>query len=169
MGMNLMSLPRSSNGGLRADLDYLELLNAESTWAFKYNVSRLNPIHPRIYPIQGLNAPHMGPRQVVDYNRLLPRHFRVQHMSSEHRLETELVGRAPYTALGRGIMHHVDDNTKLQQGNPLFDKGNRVIMERAWNRQDFVHIPEELRNLPVETRKGMITRMSPRFLQPHDP
>lgn len=162
-------LPRASNGGLRSDRDYLALLEAESTWPAKYHFARMNPGNPRWAPIQGLNAPHIGPAQVGVFNTLLPRHFRVQHRSSQNRLETELFGRSPYIALGRGIMFHVDDSTKLQQGNPLFDKGGRLVAERTWDRRDFVTIPDQLRNLPVETRKGQVTRQCPQYLQPHDP
>lgn len=167
--MSFVPLPPAQNAGLRADNDYLRLLEAESTWAFKYNQAQVNPGDPRRFPIQGLNAPHMGPSQVATYNRLLPYNYRVEHRSSRNRLETELFGRAPYIALGRGVMFHVDDSTKLAQGNPLFDRGNRVIMERPWDRRQFVTIPHDLKTLPVETRKGQITRMAPQYLQPHDP
>lgn len=167
--MSFVQLPPVQNAGLRADNDYLKLLEAESTWAFKYNFAQVNPANARRYPIQGLNAPHMGPSQVCAFNKLLPYNFRVEHRSSRNRLHTELFGRAPYIALGRGVMFHVDDSTKLQQGNPVFDRGNRVIMERPWDRRQFVTIPDDLKTLPVETRKGQITRMAPQYLQPHDP
>lgn len=161
-------MPTAAQASLRADRDYLALLEAQSTWPTRYHFARINPTAPSAFPIQGLNAPHMGPPQIPHFNKLLPANFRVDVRSSQHRLQTELFGRAPYIALGRGIMNHVDTNTMLQQGNPIFERGNRVLAEKPWDRRDFVTMPADLKNLPVETRKGALTRVGPQYLQPHD-
>lgn len=163
-----MYIPPAAQAALRADPDYLRLLEAESTWAFKYHLTRTNPWTPRAFPVQGLNNPAMGPGQVDAYNSLLPSHYRVKHRASQNRPQTELFGTAPYIALGRGIMHHVDVNSMLQQGHWTQDRGQRVLMEREFDRKHFVSIPAALRNLPFETRKGEGTRVSPEYLQPHD-
>lgn len=164
------TLPNASQAGLRADRDYLALLEAESTWPTRYMLSRPQPLHPRQYPIQGLNNPAIGPGQVDAYNTLLPTHFRVQTRASQNRPQTELFGTAPYLALGRGVAQHVDVSTMLLQGNPLFDRGNRVLEERAWPREQFVTVPAELRDLPVDTRLGEFTRSAPEYQkQPRDP
>lgn len=163
-----MNIPSASQVSLRADPDYIALLSAESTWPFKYRMGSINPTAPRAHPIQGLNAPAVGPGQIDAYNRLLPVNFRMDVRSSQHRPQTQLFGTAPYIALGRGVMHHVDTNSMLQQGNPLFDRGNRTVTERRFDTMDFVTIPEDLRQLP-ELRKGQMTRMGPQYIrQPHD-
>ena len=163
------TLPNALQAGLRADRDYLSLLEAESMWPTRYVLAAPQPLHPRQYPIQGLNRPAIGPAQVDAYNALLPAHFRVHTRASQNRPQTELFGTAPYLALGRGVAQHVDVSTMLQQGNPLFDRGNRVLEERPWPREQFVTVPAELRDLPNDTRLGEWTRMNAEYQkQPHD-
>lgn len=163
-----MNFPNAAQASLRTDPNYIALLEAQSTWPFSYRFGRVNPTNPRAHPIQGLNAPSWGPSQVDTFNRLLPVNFRMDVRSSQHRPTTELFGTAPYIALGRGVLHHVDVNSMLQQGNPLFDRGNRTVTERGWDRAHFVTIPDDLRNIPFETRKGETTRISPQYMQPHE-
>lgn len=160
-------VPNAAQAALRADPAYLRLLEAESTWAFKYHASRPNPVAPQRFPIQGLNNPAWGPRQVDAYNALLPGHYRVHTRAAQNRPLTELFGTAPYLALGRGILNHVDTNTTLLQGNPINDR-NRRLSEREWDRTAFVTVPKELRELPFDTRKSATTRVSPEYAQPHD-
>lgn len=164
------TLPNAAQAGLRADRDYLALLEAESTWPTRYVLSAPQPLQVRRYPIQGLNRPAIGPEQIDAFNSLLPVNFRVQTRASQNRPQTELFGTAPYLALGRGVAQHVDVSTALLQGNPLFDRGNRVLEERPWPREQFVTVPAELRDLPVDTRLGEVTRLAPEYQkQPRDP
>ena len=159
--------PPATQAALRADPAYLGLLEAESTWALKYNFSRPNPAAPRRLPIQGLNNPAPGPSQIDALNTLLPINYRVQTRAAHDRPQTELFGRAPYVALGRGVLNHVDTSTQLQQGNPAIDR-TRQLSERQWYRADFVSPPKELTQLPFETRKSAMTRVAPDYAQPRD-
>lgn len=161
-------MPSAAQVSLRTDRDYIALLDAQSSWPTQYHFARINPTAPSAFPIQGLNAPHMGPAQIPQYNKLLATNFRIDVRSSQNRLQTELFGRSPYIALGRGILNHVDTNTALLHGNPIYERGNRVLVERPWDRSQFVTVPAELKNLPVDTRKGRMTRMNPQYLQPRD-
>lgn len=164
-----MQLLSAAHAGLRADPAYLNLLEAESTWALKYNLTRTNPCTPMAHPVRGLNQPGMGPSQVEVFNRLLPQHFRVAHRASQNRLHTELFGPAPYTALGRGLVHHVDASNRLRYAESMHERGSKVhTMERQLNRFDAVELPQELRRLPFDSRMGAATRMGPEYLQPHD-
>ena len=164
-------IPPASQAALRADKNYIALLEAESTWAFKYQFTRPNPAWPRAFPIQGLNLPRPGPAQMDAYNSLLPAHFRAKVRASQNRPQTELFGTAPYVALGRGVMHHVDTNTALLHSNPVHERGSRVLTEREWDTRAFITVPRELRELPVDLRVGQTTRVAPSYLQrqPHDP
>lgn len=161
-------IPPASQAALRADRDYISLLEAESTWAFKYQFTRPNPAWPRSFPIQGLNLPRPGPGQMDAYNSLLPVHYRTQVRASQNRPKTELFGTAPYTALGRGVMHHVDVSSMLMQANPVNERGSRVLVEREWDTRSFITVPRELRDLPVDLRVGQTTRVGPAYMQPHD-
>lgn len=160
-------LPNASQAALRADPSYIGLLEAESTWAAKYNFSRPNPTAPRRFPIQGMHRPSFGPTEVDAYNALLPQNFRVQTRAAHNRPQTELFGRAPYVALGRGVLNHVDTSTLLKHGNPIIDR-TRQLSERQWDRASFVTVPKELRDLPHESRLGELTRVGPEYAQPHD-
>lgn len=162
-----MSVPPASQAALRADPAYLGLLETESTWALKYNFSRPNPMAPRRFPIQGLNTAAPGPAQMAAYNTLLPINYRVQTRASHDRPQTELFGRAPYVAVGRGVLNHIDTNTQLMQGNPIIDR-TRQLSERQWHRASFVNVPKELRELPYDSRLGKTTRVAPEYAQPRD-
>jgi hypothetical protein len=160
-------LPRTSQASLRNDLGYVGLLEAESTWPMKYNFSRPNPVTRRAHPIQGLRSAWVGAGQVQVFNKLIPRQQRVAMRASQHRPQTQLFGTAPYTALGRGVMNHVDVNSALKLSNRVPRKPTRTVMEREWDRRHFVAIPEELRALPVDPRLGEGTRVGPEYMQPH--
>lgn len=153
---------------LRADKAYIDLLEAESTWPSRYVLSRPNPLAPRAFPIQGLNAPHIGPAQVGVYNALLPDNYRVRVQSSHYRLDTELAGRAAFLGRGDGVMRHVNVSTALLQGNRVSERGSRTLAEREWDRRDFVAVPRALTSLDVDTRLGEVTRVGPQYLQPRD-
>lgn len=159
--------PPSSQAALRADPSYIGLLEAESTWAAQYNFSRPNPMAPRRFPIQGLTNSAPGPSQIDAYTTLLPVHYRVQNRASHDRPQTELFGRAPYVALGRGVLNHVDTSTQLAHGNPIIDR-TRQLSERQWYRAPFVSLPKELVQLPHDTRMGKTTRVAPDYPQPRD-
>lgn len=150
---------------LRADKAYIDLLEAESTWPFKYVFSRTNAVNPRLSgaPCSGVPA-----RNINAYNTLLPTHFRVQTRASQNRPQTELFGTAPYTALGRGPLKHIDTSSLLQQSNRVTARGARTVTEIDMNRRDFVSVPKELTALPYETRYGRLTRAGPAYMQPHD-
>jgi hypothetical protein len=151
---------------LRADRAYIDLLEAESTWAFKYNLSRTNPVDPRALPMW---AKTPGVLNVNGYNSLLPINFRMQTRASQNRPQTQLFGTAPYTALGRGLLHHVDTNSQLQQSNWVAARGSRQgTTEAELRRFDFVTLPRELTTMPFESRYGAMTRVGPAYAQPHD-
>lgn len=163
------NLPNTRSTTLKADKAYIDLLEAESTWAMKYVFSNTNPLEPRQHPIMGLNAPNTGGCQMKQYNSMLPRNFRMQTRASQNRLHTELFGTAPYMALGRGVLKHVDVSTMLQQGNWVPEGPSRTLMESKWDRNQFVTIPKELKQLKPELRYGSMTRVGPSYMQPHDP
>ncbi len=163
-----MYIPPAAQAALRADPDYLRMLEAESTWAFKYHLTRTNPWTPRAFPVQGLAHQGVGPSQVDAYNSLLPANYRVKHRASQNRPQTELFGTAPYTALGRGPLRYTDTSTLLQQGSWVPSRGSRAVAEVDFNRFDFVNVPRELTALPHELRYGAMTRVGPAYLQPHD-
>lgn len=163
-----MYIPPASQAALRADRDYLALLEAQSTWPFKYNFTRTNPWTPRAYPVQGLSRSAWGPGQVDAFNSLLPANYRVKHRASQNKPQTELFGTAPYIALGRGIMYHVDVSSMLLQGNMVQERGSRILTERQFDRKQFITVPDTLRNLPVDMRRGEATRSGPEYMQPHD-
>jgi hypothetical protein len=167
MSLGVPTAPTASQVSLRADPAYLRLLEAESTWPLKYVFSQPNPVSARAFPIQGLTASFVGGPRVKAYNQLIPKQQRGTERASQARLQTELFGRAPYTATGRGILNHVDINSAVLQGNPVPRNASRTLAERAWNRADFVTVPSELRTLPVETRFGQMTRVAPEYMQPH--
>lgn len=170
MSLNL----NASQASLRADPAYIKMLEVESAWPAMYNFSRPNPVQPRSHPIMGLNAPAVGGQQVPTYNRLLPRHFRVDTRAAHNKPSTELFGTAPYIALGRGLLRHVDAGSALQQGTFVAEKGSRKqAVEVTWDRTDFVTMPHDLRALPHDLRLGRMTRAGPSYgtppLQPRDP
>lgn len=151
---------------LRADAAFMRLQEAESTWALKYEFSRPNALDPRAFPIQGQTRVAPGPQQVDTFLR--PTHERVHRRASQHRLHTELYGTAPYTFVGRGILNHVDASTQLRTRDSCADRTRRVA-ERAWDRQYFVTVPEELTDLPADhLRVGAMTRVGPAYAQPRD-
>lgn len=164
----LNTLMSASQASLRADKQYIDLLEAESTWAAKYLFSQPNPVAPRRFPMMGLNAPNMGPGQMPTYNDMLPQHYRVMHRASHNKPQTELFGTAPYIALGRGVLSHVDTSSALLQSNYVPERGSRVLMEAPWTRSQYVTVPEELKQLR-EMRLGQMTRVGPEYMQPHDP
>lgn len=169
MVLGVPAAPNASQASLRADRSYITMLEAESTWPMKYTFSRPNPMTPRAFPVQGLNAPAIGPGQVATFNRLLPQNFRIQNRASQHRLQTELFGTAPYVALGRGILQHVDVSTGLIQGHNVSTRGSRwESAEKMYDRKAFIDVPRELRELE-ELRMGTMTRVAPSYAQPHDP
>ena len=151
---------------LRADKAYLDLLEAQSTWASKYVFTRPNPVNPQAVPMWA-SVPGYG-HQVAAYNRMLPAHSRVEVRASESRPQTQLYGTAPYRAQGRGTLLHTDVSTTMMHGNWITSKGSRVLTELPLDRYDFITIPEDLKRLPFESRFGQITRVGPAYAQPHD-
>lgn len=169
MCISLPAAPQASQASLRADPNYVQLLAAESAWPYQYAMSRPNPVSARAFPVQGLIRSGVGPGTVDVYSTLLPAHYRVAKRASQNRLQTELVGRAPYTALGRGLAYHVDTNSKLVQGNSTpRDTSRAQLSESTWDRRQFVTMPADLRDLPHELRFGEMTRTAPSYAQPHD-
>lgn len=163
-------LPEMQNAretALRTDRSYINLLEAESTWPFKYAFSRPNPVDPRRTPMWG-QVPGVPSRQVDLESRLQPVHFRVQTRAAHNKPQTELFGTAPYTALGRGQLKYVDIASLLQQGNLVSSRGSKTLCELDLWRYDFVSLPPELRNLPFDSRLSQATRLGPDYLQPHD-
>ena len=152
---------------LRADKAYIDLLEAESTWAFKYNFSRTNAVNPRMNTMWSA-VPGVPINNVRTYNTLLPTNFRMQTRASQNRPQTELFGTAPYIALGRGQLKYTDTSSSLQQSNRVTGRGSRTLTEIDMNRYDFVSVPKDLTNLPFETRYGSMTRVGPSYMQPHD-
>ena len=153
---------------LRADADYIRLLEAESTWPALYRFARPNAVQARTHPIQGLHWLGVPACGVDVYSRLLPRHFRVHTRAAQNRPQTELYGTAPYVALGRGGLMHVDTETRLQHGDWVQGKGSRSVSELDFDRFDFVTLPGELKKLNPEMRYGQITRVGPSYMQPRD-
>lgn len=157
---------------LRADKAYIDLLEAESTWPYKYVVSRTNPVAPRAYPMWGLWNQGVNTADVKTYNDLLPTNYRMQVRASQNKPQTELFGTAPYTALGRGLLRFTDTSSLLQQSNWVSGRGSRIAGELPWDRLQFVDIPEDLKAQRVEMRYGQTTRIGPAYmrpqLQPHD-
>lgn len=152
---------------LRADKAYIDLLEAESTWPFKYVFSRTNPIEPQRNPMWA-DVPGVPGRGIPVYNKLLPTNFRMQTRASQNRPQTELFGTAPYTALGRGPLKYPDVSSLLQQSNWVAGRGSRTVTEADMHRFDFVSVPKELSALPFESRYGKMTRTGPAYMQPHD-
>lgn len=151
---------------LRADKAYIDLMEAESTWAFKYVFTNTNPVDPR-RDAMWADVPGVAPAAIPVFNRLLPENYRMKHRASQNRPRTELFGTAPYRGLGRGVLDHVDVSTQLQQGNWVPEKGSRILTEIELNRREFVTIPADLRELPFESRYGAMTRAAPAYMQPH--
>lgn len=153
---------------LRADRQYIDLLEAESTWPFKYVFSRPNPVDPRRAPMWA-GTPGVPGRQMGTYNTLLPTNFRIQTRASQNRPQTELFGTAPYIALGRGPLKYTDTSTRLQQSNWAPGRGSRgTVTEARVDRFDFVTLPQEVTTLPFDSRLGQLTRVGPAYMQPHD-
>ena len=147
---------------LETDAAYVRMLEAQSTWPYRYN---MGVPQPRCLgtPILGLNAPHVGVEQVDAYNALLPRHMRVKVRASRNRPQTELYGTAPYMAVGRGALMYADIDTQLRVGNRVSRDNNRALMETNLTREEFVHVPRELRDLPFDARLGVMTRVGPEY------
>jgi hypothetical protein len=154
---------------LRADGAYIKLLEAESTWAANYVFSRPNPTQARARPMWA-DVPGVPGCAVGVANRLLPQSYRVQHRASQNRPQPPpMYGGAPYRALGRGGLKYTDTWSALQQGDREPRRASRALVyDRDSLRLDFAQIPDALRNLPVETRYGQLTRFAPQQLQPHD-
>ncbi len=152
---------------LRADKAYIDLLEAESTWPFKYVFSRTHAVNPRMNAMWA-GVPGVPIQNMGAYNTLLPTHFRVQTRASQNRPQTELFGTAPYIALGRGPLKYTDTSSLLQQSNRVTGRGSRTVTEIDMNRYDFVSVPKDLTALPFETRYGRLTRVGPAYMQPHD-
>lgn len=147
---------------LETDPAYIKLMEAQSTWPYRYNMGVPQPKCVGT-PIMGLNAPHVGTGQVDAYNTLLPRHMRVKVRASRNRPQTELYGTAPYMALGRGALLYPDVDTQLRMSNRVSRDRNRALMETNLTRKEFVHIPRELRELPFDSRMGAMTRVGPEY------
>lgn len=152
---------------LRADRQYIDLLEAESTWPFKYVFSRTNPVNPRVNPMWA-DVPGVPIGGVDAYNSLLPANYRMQIRASQNRPQTELFGTAPYIALGRGPLKYTDTQSSLQQSNWVAGKGSRMINEIDLYRYDFVTLPPDLVNIPFDSRLGQMTRAGPAYMQPHE-
>lgn len=154
---------------LRADKAYIDLLEAESTWPFKYVFSRTNPVNPRRNPMWGLNDQGVPIGGVAVYNRLLPANYRMQVRAAHNRPQTELFGTAPYIALGRGPLRYPDTSSLLQQGNWVPGRGSRTLSEVDYNRFDFVTLPKGLtEQTGADLRYGAMTRVGPAYMQPHE-
>jgi len=153
---------------LRADKAYIDLLEAESTWANKYVFSRTNPVQSRQRPLWGLTEHGVPASKMNTYNTLLPTNFRVQVRAAQNKPQTELFGTAPYIALGRGPLRYTDTSSLLQQSNWVSGRGSRSISEIDYDRFDFVQMPKDLTGLAPELRYGAFTRVGPAYLQPHD-
>jgi len=154
---------------LRADRAYIQLLEAESTWPNKYVFSRTNPVNPRTNPMWA-DVPGVPGAAVDAYNRLLPINFRMQTRSSQNKPQTQLFGRAPFIARGKGELRYTDTSTMLQQSNWVPGRGSRKLTEMNVDRNDFVTIPRDLATLPFESRLGQMTRTGPSYMQrqPHE-
>lgn len=162
------ALLSASETALRSDLTYLRLLEAQSMWPTRYLMGRTVPCCSG-GPVLGLNAPlGVGARQVDTYNKLLPSNMRVEMRAAQNRLHTQLFGTSPYMALGDGILRNVDTSTALLAGNWVPNENGKQMAEANYNRFDYITLPRALRDLPVETRYGMFTRMGPEYAQPHD-
>jgi hypothetical protein len=105
---------------------------------------------------------------VDTYNKLLPANFRMQVRAAHNRPQTELFGTAPYTALGRGELRYPDVSSQVQRGTWVSGRTSRSIAEVDYNRFDFVNVPKDLADPSEELRYGLITRVGPTYLQPHD-
>ena len=147
---------------LETDAAYIRLLDAQSTWPYRYAMGVPQPKCLGT-PILGLNAPHVGTEQVDVYNTLLPRHMRVKVRASRNRPQTEMYGTAPYMGLGRGGLLYPDVSTELRMSNRVPRDRNRALMETNMTREEFVHVPRELRELPFDTRMGAMTRVGPEY------
>lgn len=154
---------------LRADKAYIDLLEAQSTWAHKYVFTQTNPVNARQQPMWGLHDQGVPGAQMATYNNLLPTNFRMQVRSAHNKPQTELFGTAPYMALGRGELRHTDTATKLRQSNWVPVRGSRMLSELNYDRFDFVTLPRELlAGAPTDLRYGALTRVGPAYMQPHD-
>jgi hypothetical protein len=155
--------PTAAQAALESDPAYIRMLEARSTWPYKYNMEFTQPRCVGT-PIWGLNAPHVGTKQVDTYNKLLPRHMRVHLRASHNRPQAELYGTAPYMAIGRGSLLYPDIDNSLRNGNWVPSERNRILSETHYDRRDFIRIPRELRDLPFESRFGQMTRVGPEYL-----
>lgn len=162
-------LPAASQTMLTADPAYVRLLEAQSTWPAAYRFSATQPVVLE-RPILGVNAPHVGPRQVPTENgmvRTLPAHTRVVRRASQNRLVTPLYGRAPYRIL-QGLAARVDEQSKLRQSHVVPKTGSRYEMaEASYDALEFVTLPRPLMALP-EMRLGMLTRVGATYEQPRE-
>lgn len=171
MCLSLPKAPQASQTSLRADSAYIEMLAAQSTWPSKYVFSVPTPCTPLAFPIQGLRAPKVGSDTVVQYNELLPAHFRVKTRASQNRPSTELFGTSAYTAVGRGLANHVDASTALRHSHPIRHGTSRAYLSELTRNSNFLYVdvPEQLRALPgQDLRIGATTRVGPSYAQPRD-
>lgn len=164
--MSCTELPTARQTMLHTDPAYTRLLEAQSRWPTQYVFATTWPSTCDL-PIDGRTAQYVGPAQVGAYNALLPQHERVRVRASQHRLKTELFGRAPYM-VRRGQNSHVDSWTRLRHSAWSHNADSRqVTAEATYDMWDFVSVPPQLQQLP-ETRLGKLTRVGPEYLQPHD-
>ena len=171
MCLSLPKAPQASQASLRADSAYIEMLAAQSTWPTKYVFSVPSPCTPMAFPIQGLRAPKVGADTVVQYNDLLPAHYRVKNRASQNRPTTELFGTSAYSAVGRGLAKHVDASTKLRDSHPVQRGTARAYLAEQTRNPNFlfVDVPGQLRDLPgQDLRIGATTRVGPSYAQPRD-
>ena len=103
--------------GLGADPAYLDALERQSTWPFRYVVSQRHrdASSPAYVASEGPRGRHVGAAQIAAFNRLLPSHSRATTLAKHHKLNTELFGTAPYVAVGRGTLRDVDNSTRLRE------------------------------------------------------
>lgn len=153
---------------LRADADYIRLLDAQSRFSAQYHLARPNPTHARAHPMWA-DVPGVPGCAVDAENRLMPRHFRVATRAAHNRLQTPLAGRAPFRGLGDG-RRYVDEGTRLRHSDwgHLKESRSRMLSEIDLGRLDFVTLPRALTTLPFDSRLGELTRRAPGYEQPRD-
>ena len=158
------------DAALASDPAYIRLLEAQSVWPGNYVFGTTMPVNTCQAPLWGGNRAHVGPGQVPAYNAMLSSHSRVDRRASQHRLQTELYGRAPLMRL-RNFDANVDSGSRLRWGEAVHKEGARRLTETDLSRPDFLTLPEALTALP-ETRLGRLTRGGPDYIdaqaaQPH--
>lgn len=151
---------------LRADKAYIDLMEAESTFPLRYVFNNTQPVNPRRTPMWA-DVPGVPACAIDTYTKLLPYHYRLQHRASQNRPQTELFGRAPYRAQGRGDLEHIDASNRMRFANRIPDRASRIFTEEVeLDRFEFVTVPKLLRDLPFDSRMGRMTRSAPGYVQP---